>query len=58
MPATMKKIGSRMKQRIGDFVMTLEVIGYEHGHEVWQVINQVYNPLSIDYVSLTPKRFE
>lgn len=54
----MKKIGSRMKQRTGDYVLTLEVIAHEHNHEVWQIIKEDYIPLGIDYLSLAPKRFE
>lgn len=53
----MKKIGSRMKERIGDYVRTFEVIGHVNGHEVWQQVKEEYNPISIDYLSLAPKRF-
>ena len=56
--AEMKKIGSRMKERTGDYVRTFEVIGHVNGHEVWQQIKEEYNPISIDYLSLAPKRFD
>ena len=55
----MKKLGSLMKERCGDYVRTWQVVGYneQNTHEVWELVHTVYNPLSIDYISLTPKRF-
>lgn len=56
----LKAIGSKIKERTGDYVRTLQVVGYneQNTHEVWELVNTAYNPLSIDYISLTPKRFE
>ena len=56
----LRKLGSMMKERCGDYVRTWQVVGYneQNTHEVFELVHTVYNPLSIDYISLTPKRFE
>lgn len=57
----MLKIGTTRKERCGDWVRTLQVVCYNasNTHEVWEVIREVYNPIDMDYVSLTtPKRFD
>lgn len=56
----MLKIGTTRKERCGDYVRTLQVVGYnrQQTHEVWEVICEQYNPISIDYVSMTPKKYE
>lgn len=56
----MLKIGTTRKERCGDYVRTLQVVGYnrQQTHEVWEVIREQYNPISIDYVSMTPKKYE
>lgn len=56
----MKPIGSKIKERCGDYIRTLQVIGYnnENTHEVYEIVNEVYAPISIDYLSMTTKRFE
>lgn len=55
----MKPIGSTIKERCGDYVRTLQVVEYNasNTHEVYELVHEVYNPISIDYVSLTPKRY-
>lgn len=39
-----KKIGSTMKERTGDWVITFECIGYVNGHNVWQEKKRTYDP--------------
>ena len=39
-----KKIGSTMKERTGDWVVTFECIGYVNGHNVWQEKKRQYEP--------------
>ena len=55
----MKPIGSTIKERCGDYVRTFQVVGYNasNTHEVYELVHEQYNPISIDYVSLTPKRY-
>lgn len=56
----MLKIGTTRKERCGDYVRTLQVVGYnrQQTHEVFEVIREQYNPINIDYSSMTPKRYE
>ena len=56
----MKPIGSKIKERCGDWVRTLQVVGYNsrNTHEVYEVVHEQYLPISIDYLSMCPKRFE
>lgn len=60
MPVPLKKLGSLMKERCGDYVRTLQVVGYskDNTHEVWEIVHEQYNPIGIDYLSMCPKRFE
>lgn len=56
----MKKIGQTMKQRCGDYIQTLQVVGYNHDntHEVWELVREVYSPATINYASLCPEKYE
>ena len=56
----MKPIGSTIKERCGDYVRTLQVVGYNESntHEVYEIVHEQFNPMGIDYISLTPKRYE
>lgn len=48
-----------MKERCGDYVRTWQVVGYDasNTHEMYELVHEVYNPISIDYASLTPKKY-
>lgn len=56
----MKPIGSKIKERCGDWVRTLQVVGYnkDNTHEVWEIVHEQYSPIGIDYVSMIPKKYE
>lgn len=56
----MKPLGSKIKERCGDWVRTLQVVGYNSSntHEVYEVVHEEYSPMGIDYVSLIPKKYE
>ena len=56
----MKPLGSKIKERCGDWVRTLQVVGYNSSntHEVYVVVHEQYSPMGIDYVSLIPKKYE
>ena len=55
----MLKIGTTRKERCGDIIRTLQVVGYnrQQTHEVWECIHERYEPIDIDYLSLTPKKW-
>lgn len=56
----MKKIGQTMKQRCGDYIQTLQVVGYnrDNTHEVWELVREVYSPATINYASLCPEKYD
>lgn len=39
-----KKIGTTMKERCGEWVVTYECIGYVNGHNVWQEVRRKFSP--------------
>lgn len=39
-----KKIGTTMKQRTGEWVITFECVGYKNGHNVWAEKKRQYEP--------------
>ena len=56
----LKPIGSKIKERCGDWVRTLQVVGYNSSktHEVYEVVHEQFSPMEIDYVSLIPNKYE
>lgn len=56
----MKKIGTTLRERVGDYIRTYQVVGYnrQNTHEVYELVREVYSPISIDYISMVPQMFD